>query len=339
MGASRLQRSLAGQAAVLTAGLVLSCGQPKPPVAAIADEDSPFGTRRTVLLSRPVHAESIFVVGDTFYLTEGRPEKIVSRWSMDGRELPRPLSPGSGPGELLQAADSFLRFPDGLLGILDYRSYRVNIVEAATARFMRSFVVSPYDIMALNGVGDPDRGLLYLFIAVQSPEVRVLDLDGLEVRPGFDYFDELDLHPYSRFRAVLDHDGNLYYCPRSWYKVLRVTPDGEASAFAEREGGSYRRPFPIPEWTADTGSVEKRREWEAEHSWVRQLAVSGDRLLVSYSVPPGFERHVVDVYDSDGRLVRGEVAAPGRLLGCEESGECWFLADADRRRLTKVELP
>ncbi len=325
-----------GSVAVLW-GLSISCGRPVPPATAPLG-DSSLVLRGTVVLNRPVEAQSIYVAGDTFYLAEDKPEKFVSRWGPDGRELPRPLPPGSEPGQILEASDSFLRFPSGLLGILDYRSYRVNVIEVATARFVRSFVVTPYNFMALNGAGDPDRGRLYLFAALKSPGVHVLDFEGREISPGLDYFDKAELGPYARFRMTVDGAGNLYYCPRSWYKVLCVSPGGEPSLFAERATGSYRRPAPVPTWLSDQTSDDKRHEWEGQYSWVRQLAVSGARIVVCYSVPPGFHRHVIDVYDPTGRLVHGEIPVPGRLLGCGQSQECWFLVDSDRSRLAKVEI-
>ena len=319
----------------LAAGLLAAqgCGGRAPATVSGPDVVSILDAE-TIVLERPADGRALYALDDTFYLAEGRPDFTISRWTIGGRELPRPLPPGRAPGNLVKAADSFLEGRDGLVGVLDWRSYRVSFLDAPTGRFVRSFVVSPLGIAAMGGAGDPAHGRIYLFAGAQNPEVRTVDLDGREDRPGLDLFDDTYTTPYARFRAAVDPAGNLYYTPRASYIVARVTPDGKSKVFARRDRPPYVSPLPIPEDLSGSRDEKAWAVWEKTRSWIKQVVWSDSRLLVCYSVPGDLDTFALDVYDADGRLSRSDVSIPGALLGCDRSGRCWFLAP-DHRRIVR----
>jgi hypothetical protein len=312
----------------------VSCYSPAARGSATREDTGHLLPLEAVQLARDVDARQIAVFDDTLYLTEGWPEQLVSRWSLEGEELGPVFERGRAPWKMLEAAEDLVLGPDGSLGLIDMRSYRLSFIDGEETRFLKSFLVSGYEFMPLGGVGDPEHDRIFLF-SNNEPEVRVLDFEGRELT-SFDYYDKEYTDPYAWFRGAVDDGGNLLYCPRSAYRILRVAPDGSASLFAEAPGHAYAAPLPLPETIADDPSDnEQRYEWEKTVSWVDRLATSRRYVLVSYSVPPGLDDYRVDLYTSDGGLVAAGIGTPGRLLGCGNDHTCWFLDNSKRRLVSR----
>jgi len=285
-------------------------------------------------LSREVDAGQLVRAENTIYLAERWPEQQVSRFSLDGKELGTVFQRGRAPWEMLEASEDIVQGPAGTLGLIDVRSYRLSFIDSVQSRFLRSFLVSGYEFMPMGGVGDPDRERIYLFTN-NVPEVRVLDFEGREIS-SFEHYEEHYTSPYKSFRGAVDADGNLLYCPRSAYRILRVSPDGATTLFASAPTGAFVDPLPIPEKIrADLQNTEQRWAWEKTVSWIDRLAVVGEYVLVSYSVPPGLDEHRVDIYSDDGTALVTGLDSPGRLLGCEQDLNCWFLAGSKRELIVR----
>lgn len=312
------------------------CAESPPRV----DTTGPFVLHHSVALSQPIDATALLVGPHYLLLVDGAND-VVTQWTTDGTFVGTAIPKLASPGGLAVPDSNFVLTSNDVFGILDVRSYRYSTFQLAKdgPRFLSSFLVSPFEMMAMHAFGAPTSDRIWM-CAPGEPDVVAFDRRG-QLLHRFDHFPPTVTTPYAHFVGTVTADGDFLYAPIARYEVARASTDGVVRPFATGRNERYHSPLPIPETIRDDlYNLEARYAWEDSVSWIHRIAFVAGRVLVSYNEPGATETRVLDVFDADGNVTAMGIASPGRLLGCDSSlARCAFLrSDAQAIDWYDVEL-
>lgn len=330
MKTCRLHPSLFCWLGVCTAGLIISaCTADRSEIPWIAFEDL-FEHVDVIELEEP-WGESISRLNEMSLTRDGRilvadqMNHKVRVFSSDGNLLDVIGDHrGSGPGELYMPMDA-VESSDGSLLILESGNLRVSRF-TPEFKFDTLFTVHDTPGVSYMAPAGNDEFLINMYTRVpEAPTFHRYTAEGERVgkmHPEHPVYSEV---PYWRWHPPRIAVGNdaIFVSNDKTYPLYRYTSEGEpADSFGTPPASWVPASHPSRGEFMGYAGMQKAEAWLRSHTWVDNLALHGDTLLlVSHGRYDPDEmsfrdaHYQVDVYDvGKDRKLYEDIALPGRVL-------------------------